>query len=99
MRISVIDAGAIGGNLARKLGEAGHDVEVADARGRGAVAPEVLTTGARAVPLDDAVKDREAVILAVPFNRLRPVRPGRAASDRGGCCRGQGRSRPHVCRA
>ncbi|MFJ9740132.1 NADPH-dependent F420 reductase [Streptomyces sp. NPDC101166] len=67
MKISVIGAGAIGGNLAHKLGAAGHDVQVADARGPEAVAPEVLETGARAVALDDAVKDRDAVILAIPF--------------------------------
>lgn len=67
MKISVIGAGAIGGNLARKLGAAGHDVQVAVARGPEAVAPDVLETGARAVALEDAVKDRDAVILAIPF--------------------------------
>ncbi|MET7475953.1 NAD(P)-binding domain-containing protein [Streptomyces sp. NPDC005648] len=67
MKITVIGAGAIGGNLARKLAEAGHDVEVADARGREAVAPDVLASGARAAAPADAVKDRDAVILAVPF--------------------------------
>ncbi|MFJ8945010.1 NADPH-dependent F420 reductase [Streptomyces sp. NPDC102395] len=67
MKISVIGAGAIGGNLARKLSAAGHDVQVADARGPEAVAPDVLETGARAVALDDAVKDRDAVVLAIPF--------------------------------
>jgi 8-hydroxy-5-deazaflavin:NADPH oxidoreductase len=67
MKISVIGTGAIGGNLARKLSEAGHDVQVADARGPEAVAPGVLETGARAVALGDAVRDRDAVILAIPF--------------------------------
>ncbi|MDT7842093.1 NADPH-dependent F420 reductase [Streptomyces justiciae] len=67
MKISVIGAGVIGGNFARKLGEAGHDVQVADARRSEAVAPDVLETGARAVALEDAVKDRDAVVLAIPF--------------------------------
>lgn len=67
MKISVVGAGAIGGNLARKLSGAGHDVEVAAARGPEAVAPGVLETGARGVALEDAVKDRDAVILAIPF--------------------------------
>ncbi|MFI9835306.1 NADPH-dependent F420 reductase [Streptomyces sp. NPDC051913] len=67
MKISVIGAGAIGGNLARRLSAAGHDVQVGDARGPGGVAPDVLETGARVVALEDAVKDRDAVILAIPF--------------------------------
>ncbi|MEU1513348.1 NAD(P)-binding domain-containing protein [Streptomyces sp. NPDC005811] len=67
MKITVIGAGAIGGNLARKLGEAGHDVQVTDSRGPETVAPHIRETGARAVALEDAVKDRDAVILAIPF--------------------------------
>ncbi|WP_020133932.1 NADPH-dependent F420 reductase [Streptomyces sp. 351MFTsu5.1] len=67
MKVAVIGAGAIGGNLARRLGEAGHDVQVATARGPETVAPEVLETGARVVALRDAVRDRDAVVLAIPF--------------------------------
>ncbi|MCQ9132168.1 NADPH-dependent F420 reductase [Streptomyces hilarionis] len=67
MKISVVGAGSIGANLARTLGAAGHDVQVAAARGPEAVPPAALEAGARAVALDDAVHDRDAVILAVPF--------------------------------
>ncbi|MFE4824833.1 NADPH-dependent F420 reductase [Streptomyces sp. NPDC056704] len=67
MKITVIGAGAIGGNLARRLSLAGHDVLVADARGPGAVTAEVLKAGARAVALDASVQGRDAVILAIPF--------------------------------
>ncbi|MGY1900070.1 NADPH-dependent F420 reductase [Nocardia gipuzkoensis] len=67
MKITVIGAGAIGGNLAAKLSAAGHDVQVADARGPEAVSPEILRTGAHAVDLDNSVKGRDAVILAIPF--------------------------------
>ncbi|MGX1675373.1 NADPH-dependent F420 reductase [Streptomyces sp. NPDC055400] len=67
MKISVIGAGAIGGNLARKLSTAGHDVEIADARGPEAVAADVLDSGARAVALEDSVQGKDAVILAIPF--------------------------------
>ncbi|MCX5529345.1 NAD(P)-binding domain-containing protein [Streptomyces sp. NBC_00006] len=69
MKITVIGAGAIGGNLARKLSTAGHDVQVAVARGPEAVADHVLETGARAVALDSAVQDRDAIILAIPFGK------------------------------
>lgn len=67
MKITVIGAGAIGGNLARKLSLAGHDVQVADARGSEVVSAEVLEAGARAVALDVSVQDRDAIILAIPF--------------------------------
>lgn len=67
MKITVIGAGAIGGNLARKLRLAGHDVQVADARGPEAVTAEVLETGARAVALDESAQGRDAIILAIPF--------------------------------
>ncbi|MEU6904434.1 NAD(P)-binding domain-containing protein [Streptomyces coeruleorubidus] len=67
MKITVIGAGAIGGNLAAKLSTAGHDVQVADARGPEAVRPEVLESGARATELADAVQGRDVIVLAVPF--------------------------------
>ncbi|MET9524820.1 NADPH-dependent F420 reductase [Streptomyces coeruleorubidus] len=67
MKITIIGAGAIGGNLAAKLSTAGHDVQVADARGPEAVRPEVLESGARATELADAVQGRDVIVLAVPF--------------------------------
>ena len=69
MRISVIGAGAIGGNIARRLSEAGHEVLVADARGPEAVAADVRKAGARAVDLDAATHDREVIILSIPFSK------------------------------
>ncbi|MGY1939771.1 NADPH-dependent F420 reductase [Nocardia gipuzkoensis] len=67
MRISVIGAGAIGGNIARRLSEAGHEVLVADARGPEAVAADVREAGARAVDLEAATHDREVIVLSIPF--------------------------------
>lgn len=67
MKITVIGAGAIGGNLAAKLALAGHDVQVADARGPEAVAAEVLESGARAADLADSVQGRDVIVLAIPF--------------------------------
>jgi predicted dinucleotide-binding enzyme len=69
MKITVIGAGAIGGNLASKLSAAGHDVQVADARGPEAVPADVLESGARAADLTDAVQDRDVIILSIPFGR------------------------------
>ncbi|WP_329568409.1 NADPH-dependent F420 reductase [Streptomyces sp. NBC_01361] len=67
MKITIIGAGAIGGNLAAKLSTAGHDVQIADARGPEAVRAEVLESGARAADLADAVQDRDVIVLAIPF--------------------------------
>src|SRR4051812_45341891 len=67
MKITVIGTGAIGGNLAVKLRTAGHDVQVADARGIEAVRAEVLESGVRAVELEESVQGRDAIILAIPF--------------------------------
>ncbi|MFF0096092.1 NADPH-dependent F420 reductase [Streptomyces canus] len=67
MKITVIGAGAIGGNLAAKLSAAGHDVKVAHARGPETIPAKVLESGARATALADAVQDRDAIILAIPF--------------------------------
>ncbi|MFE6031712.1 NADPH-dependent F420 reductase [Streptomyces niveus] len=67
MKITVIGAGNIGGNLARKLSLAGHDVQVADARGPEAVTDEVRQAGARAVALGDSVQGSDVVILSIPF--------------------------------
>ena len=70
MKITVIGAGAIGGNLARKLAVAGHDVQVADARGPEAVPSEVVEAGARPVVLNAAIQERDVVILSIPFDRV-----------------------------
>ncbi|WP_404285319.1 NADPH-dependent F420 reductase [Glutamicibacter arilaitensis] len=67
MKISIIGAGAIGGNLARRLSEAGHDVLIANTRGPQSIEAEVTATGARPVSAESATQDRDVVILAVPF--------------------------------
>src|SRR3712207_7426449 len=66
MKIGIIGAGNIGGNLTRRLSELGHEVSVANSRG-----PETLTdlateTGATAVPLEHVARDAEIVVVAIP---------------------------------
>lgn len=67
MRIGVIGTGNIGGTLARKLSEAGHEVKVANSRGLDAV--REFASEINAVPADiyGAVTDVDAVILSIPF--------------------------------
>ena len=66
MKIGIIGAGNIGGNLTRRFTALGHNVAVANSRG-----PETLwqlahETGAQAVTVEDAVKDKDVVIVTIP---------------------------------
>jgi predicted dinucleotide-binding enzyme len=70
MKIGIIGAGNIGGNLTRRLTALGHDVSVANSRG-----PQTLTalaeeTGATAVDAPDAARDAEVVVVTVPLKRV-----------------------------
>ena len=69
MKISVIGAGAIGGNLARRLSETGHEVLIADVRGPEAVSAEIIDAGVRAVDLEASVSARDVIILSIPFGK------------------------------
>jgi predicted dinucleotide-binding enzyme len=76
MRIGIIGAGHIGGNLAQLLVQHGHDVVIANSRG-----PETLTevsrrTGATAVPAADAPRDADVVIIAVPLKAITDLPAG-----------------------
>ncbi|MFJ9036922.1 NADPH-dependent F420 reductase [Streptomyces sp. NPDC102406] len=73
MKLGIIGTGPIGTFLARTFSASGHDVEVANSRGPETVDAAVLEFGARAVPAEDAVRDRDVIILAVPFARIPDV--------------------------
>jgi 8-hydroxy-5-deazaflavin:NADPH oxidoreductase len=66
MKIGIIGAGHIGGTLTRRLGELGHDVSVANSRGPETLAGLAAETGARAVTVSDAVRDKDLVIVTIP---------------------------------
>ncbi|MEV6592300.1 NADPH-dependent F420 reductase [Streptomyces acidicola] len=70
MKIGIIGAGNIGGNLTRRLTALGHDVSVANSRG-----PETLTalaeeTGATPVPVQEAARDAEVVVITIPVKAI-----------------------------
>ncbi|MFH8712816.1 NADPH-dependent F420 reductase [Streptomyces zaomyceticus] len=70
MKIGIIGAGNIGGNLTRRLTALGHDVSVANSRG-----PETLTalaqeTGATAVTAAEAARGAEIVVVTVPLKNV-----------------------------
>jgi predicted dinucleotide-binding enzyme len=75
MKIGIIGAGHIGKTLALKLAKAGHDVSVAISRGPDHIDKDVLTTGARAVTTQQAIEDKDVIILSIPFNRIPEIAP------------------------
>ncbi len=66
MKIGIIGAGNIGGNLTRRLSALGHEVSVANSRGPETLADLAAETGARAVPVEQAAEGAEVVIVTVP---------------------------------
>lgn len=66
MRIGIIGAGHIGGTLTRRLRALGHDVSVANSRGPQTLAALAKETGAHAVTVREAAKDKELVIVTIP---------------------------------
>lgn len=76
MKIGIIGAGNIGGNLTRRLTALGHDVAVANSRG-----PETLTalaeeTGATPVTVGEAARGAEIVVVTIPLKAV-PDLPAR----------------------
>ncbi len=70
MKIGIIGAGNIGGNLTRRFTAVGHDVSVANSRG-----PQTLTalaeeTGATPVRVEEAARGAEVVVVTVPLKAV-----------------------------
>ncbi|MEZ0067458.1 putative dinucleotide-binding enzyme [Streptacidiphilus sp. MAP12-20] len=70
MKIGIIGAGNIGGNLTRRLTALGHEVSVANSRGPETLAALAAETGAKAVPAAEAARDAELVIVTVPLKAV-----------------------------
>ncbi|MBK1520873.1 MULTISPECIES: NADPH-dependent F420 reductase [Enterobacter] len=71
MKIGVIGTGNIGGTLARKLRDAGHQVKMANSRGVEAVRTFAKEIQAEPTDIYGAVADVDAVILSIPLPALR----------------------------
>ena len=70
MKIAIIGAGNIGGNLTRRLTALGHDVAVANSRGPETLADLAAETGAVALPVDQAAENAEVVVVTIPQGRV-----------------------------
>jgi 8-hydroxy-5-deazaflavin:NADPH oxidoreductase len=66
MKIGIIGAGHIGSALTRRLRALGHDVSVANSRGPETLAPLAAETGARAVPVTEAARGAQLVVVTIP---------------------------------
>jgi 8-hydroxy-5-deazaflavin:NADPH oxidoreductase len=74
--IGFIGTGHIGGQIARAVASAGHDVVLSNASGPDALAPLVAELGsrARAAAVDEAAADGDPVVVAIPL-RAFPTLP------------------------
>src|SRR5688572_27300956 len=70
MKIGILSVGHIGKTLALKLSAAGHTVDVANSRGPETISPEVLVTGTKAVTIQQAVSEKDVIIISIPLNRI-----------------------------
>lgn len=70
MKIGIIGAGNIGGNLTRCLTALGHDVLVANSRGPHTLTALAEETGATPVRAEDAARDAQVVVITVPVKAV-----------------------------
>jgi predicted dinucleotide-binding enzyme len=76
MKIGIIGAGHIGGNLAQLLVRLGHQVVIANSRGPQTLGEVAQRTGATPVEVVDAPRDAELVIVAVPLKAVAELPKG-----------------------
>ena len=70
MRIGIIGAGNIGGTLARRFAQLGHEVFIANSRGPETLAEFARATGAKAVTPREAARQGEVVIVTIPEKNI-----------------------------
>jgi predicted dinucleotide-binding enzyme len=73
MKIGIIGAGQIGGTLTRRFRALGHEVFVANSRGPQTLAGLAKETGAKAVPVKEAARAGDVVIVTIPEAKIRDL--------------------------
>lgn len=76
VKIGVLGTGCIGSDLIRKFSKAGHDVRMANSRGPESLAELAKETGAKAVTVDDVVKDVDLVVVTIPLKAIMQLPKG-----------------------
>jgi predicted dinucleotide-binding enzyme len=70
MKIGIVGAGNIGATLTRHLTRLGHDVVVANSRGPASLADLAKETGAKPVPVVEAPRGRDLVVITIPEAKI-----------------------------
>lgn len=70
MTIGIIGAGYIGGTLARRWRQLGHEVKIANSRGPETLRELAAETGAKAVTAREAVQGVEVVVVTIPLKAV-----------------------------
>jgi len=80
MKIGIIGAGHIGGALTRRFTAVGHEVAVANSRGPATLAALAGETGAGAVTVSEAVRDRDLIVITIPVRNIPKLPAGLLAN-------------------
>jgi hypothetical protein len=75
MKIGIIGAGQIGGNLARRLTALGHEVSIANSRRPETLAALAKEIGAKPVTVKEAARAGEVVIVTIPVKSIAQLPP------------------------
>ena len=70
MKIGIIGAGNIGGALARRFKELGHEVSVANSRGPDTLREVEAETGASPVTVHEAARGKDVVVVTIPQSNV-----------------------------
>jgi predicted dinucleotide-binding enzyme len=76
MKIGIIGAGHIGGNLAQLFVQHGHDVSIANSRGPDTLTEVATRTGATPVEAADAPRDADVVVVTIPLHAVEALPKG-----------------------
>lgn len=75
LRIGILGVGSIGKTIALRLAAAGHKVEVANSGDPKMISDDVLATGAKADWAKNVVKEKDVLILSIPFFKIPALKP------------------------
>ncbi len=70
MRIGIIGSGHIGGTLTRRLRALGHEVWVANSRGKESLGGLASETGAHPATIEEAARNGDVVVVAIPLKAV-----------------------------
>ncbi len=76
LKIGIIGAGKVGATLTRHFSRLGQDVAVANSRGPRTLADLAKETGAKAVPVAEAARGRDLVVVTIPECKVPELPPG-----------------------